>query len=121
MMSESRWGDIFKHLQKCGYDVYSPGTKEGECKKPYIVVKDAGVSKAMSISSSVALYDILVYLPKNQYSRLEPFMRQLKKDMDGLWPMMRPTHQQTTAFYDDSVKAWMSSTTYQNYIKNKRP
>ena len=121
MKQNSRWYDIFMHLKECGYDVYSPGNKEGECKKPYIVVKDAGSSKTPSMSSSIALFDILLYMPRNQYSRLEPFVKGVEEVMDGLWPMIRPAHFRTTAFYDDSVKAWMVSIQYKNYQKNKRP
>lgn len=109
------------HLRQCGYNVYSPGSKEGECKEPYIVVKDAGTSKAPSMSSSIAFFDILLYMPRNQYSRLEPFVSEVEEAMDGLWPMIRPAHFSTTAYYDDSVKAWMVSVQYKNYQKNKRP
>ncbi len=121
MEENSRWSDIFLHLKNKGYDVYSPSTKEGECTSPYIVVKSAGISKALNFSSSVALYDIMLYMPKNMYSRIEPYMRQLKEDMDGLWPMIRPVHFETTPYYDDSVKGWMVSVQYRNYQKNKRP
>lgn len=120
-MENSRWSDIFKHLESSGYEVYPPGVKEGECISPYVVVKDAGTSKDTNVSSSIALYDIMVYMPKNQYSKLESFVRKLEEDMDGLWPMIRPTHFKTTAFYDDSVKGWMVSIQYKNYQKNKRP
>ena len=30
--AESRWQDIYLHLKKVGFDVYSPGIKTGECK-----------------------------------------------------------------------------------------
>ncbi len=120
-MSETRWSDIFLHLKKAGFAVYAPSEKEGECKKPYIVVKGAGVSKAASVSSSVALFDVMVYLPKNQYSKVESFVRDVENALDGLWPMIRPTHFQTAPFYDENVKGWMVSIQYQNYQKNKRP
>ena len=38
-MSENRWQDIFLHLKKEGFDVYSPGIKLGECESEYLVVK----------------------------------------------------------------------------------
>lgn len=120
-MENTRWSDIFNCLKNAGFLVYSPGTKEGECTKPYIVVKDAGASKAPSVSSTVNLYDLLLYIPKNQYSKMEPFIKEAETVMDELWPMIRPTHTRTTAFYDDSVKGFMVSLQYQNYVKNKRP
>ena len=121
MGQNSRWSDIFLHLKRSGYEVYSPGTKESECVSPYIVVKGAGISKAPNVSSSQALFDLLVYVPKNNYSALETFVRGVEEIMDGLWPMIRPTHFQTAPFYDESVKAWMVSIQYANYQKNKRP
>ncbi len=108
-------------LKDAGYEVYSPGTKEGECTSPYIVVRDAGKSKAMGISSSIALFDILIYLPRNSYSKLEPFVRDVEDCMDGLFPTIRPVHYKSTPFLDDDVKAWMVSIQYKNYQKNKRP
>lgn len=121
MKQDSRWSDIYFHLKNSGYDVYPPGIKQGECKTPYIVVKGAGVSKAPGISSNVALFDLLVYVPKNSYSAIETFIRGLEEVMDGMFPMIRPSHYQTTPYYDDAVKAWMVSVQYKNYQKNKRP
>lgn len=121
MLQNTRWSDIFKHLERCGYDVYPPATKEGECLADYIVVKDNGMSKSPTVSSSIALYDILLYVPKNQYSTIENKVTTLKEHMDGLWPMIRPTHFVTAPFYDDAVKGWMISIQYQNYRKNNRP
>lgn len=120
-MSDSRWGDIFLHLKKAGIAVYAPGTKEGECKKSYVVVKGAGTSKVEGISSSAALFDILAYVPKNSYSKIESYVREVENAMDGLWPMIRPTHFQTEPFFDENVKGWMVSIQYVNYRKNKRP
>lgn len=120
-MEKSRWSDIFLHLKDKGFDVYSPGSKEGECKSPYVVVKHAGKSKNPTVSSSMMLYDILVYLPKNKYSQLETFVGKVEDAMDGLWPMIRPVHYQTTPYYDEEIKAWMVSIQYQNIRKNKRP
>lgn len=120
-MENSRWKDIFRHLKNLGYDVYPPGNKEGECTKPYIVVKDAGTTKVAGISSSLALFDVMVYMPYNRYSELEEYSRKVEKDMDGLWPMIRPAHFKTTSFYDESVKGYMVSIQYKNYQKNTRP
>lgn len=121
MADNSRWKDIFRHLKQVGYAVYSPGQKKGECTSPYLVIRDAGASKAMGISSTIQLYEILIYLPENQYSRIEEYVRETEKAMDGMWPMLRPTHFKTTPFYDEQIKGWMTSIQYQNYQKNKRP
>jgi len=116
----SRWSDIFNHLKTSGFSVYSPGTKSGECTSPYIVVRSAGITQVETVSSNRALYDILVYIPKNRYSAMEPYLDSVKEAMDGLFPMIRPTHTQTTPYFDDAIKAWMVSIQYQNYQKKTR-
>ena len=120
MMEDSRWSDIFTCLQQAGYDVYPPATKEGECTQPYLVVKDAGVTEHASISSNIALFDIMVYMPRNQYSKLENYVKGVQQAMDALFPMIRPTHFVTASFFDDTVKGWMQSIQYQNYQKKVR-
>lgn len=109
------------HLKKRGLHVYAPGTKEGECLKPYVVVKDAGASKSMYAPATAVYYDLLMYVPKNMYSSLETYVKRVEMDMDDLWPMIRPTHTRTTAYFDEDVKGWMVSMQYVNYAKNKRP
>ncbi len=120
-MIDTRWSDIFKHLKYKGIDVYSPGTKEGECKSPYVVLKDAGDSKAENSPATRRIYDLLLYLPKNNYSNLEVYISEVVEAMDELYPMIRPLHSRTTPYYDDTYKAWMTSIQYINYRKNKRP
>lgn len=114
---QSRWQDIFMHLAKEGFEVYSPGTKVGECTSPYLVVKNDGSSKHPTISSDVDLYAVLCYVPKNGYSTLEPLVQMVKKSMKGLEPMIKPYGSQTPSYYDDSLKAHMISIEYKNYKK----
>ncbi len=120
-MADTRWGDIFRHLRKEGFEVYSPGTKEGECARPYIVLKDVGDSKAENGPATQRIYDLILYIPKDRYSEIEVFVDRVNVAMDGLWPMIRPLHTRTTPFYDDEFKAWMTSVQFINYRKNKRP
>ena len=115
--TESRWQDIFLHLKKVGFDVYSPGTKVGECTKEYIVVKNDGSSKHPAVSSDNDLYAVMCYVPKESYSRLEPMVQEVKKAMKGLEPMILPYGSQTPSYYDDSYKAHMISIEYKNYKK----
>ena len=49
--ADSRWQDIYLHLKKSGFDVYSPGVKTGDCTKEYIVVKNDGSSKLPNFRS----------------------------------------------------------------------
>lgn len=115
--AESRWQDIFLHLKEAGFDVYSPGTKVGECTEEYIVVKNDGSSKHPTVSSDNDLYAVMCYVPKENYSRLEPMVQEVKKVMKGLEPMILPYGSQTPSYYDDSYKAHMISIEYKNYKK----
>jgi hypothetical protein len=115
--AESRWQDIFLHLKKEGFDVYSPGTKVGECTEEYIVVKNDGSSKHPTVSSDNDLYAVMCYVPKESYSRLEPMVQEVKSAMKGLEPMILPYGSQTPSYYDDSYKAHMISIEYKNYKK----
>lgn len=84
---------------------------------PYIVVKHAGGNQFMQFSSTRDLYELLIYVPQDQYSRLEPFVGEVKTAMKGLEPMIKPMHYETPSFLDDTVKAHMVSVQYANYKK----
>ena len=115
--NESRWQDIFTHLKDKGFEVYSPDTKTGECKKEYLVIKNDGSSKHPSFSTDIDLYAVMCYVPKNKYSTLEPLIQRVKKAMKELEPMIKPYGTQTPSYYDDSYKAHMISIEYKNYKK----
>lgn len=115
--ADSRWQDIFLHLQSAGFDVYSPGTKVGECTSEYIVVKNDGSSRHANFSTDNDFYAVMCYVPKQQYSLLEPLVQRVKQAMKGLEPMILPQGIQTPSYYDDSYKAHMVSVQYKNYKK----
>lgn len=116
---DSRWQDLYLFLTSKGYDVYTPGQKEGECLSKYIVVKYAGSVKADMISSRRDLYDLILYVPKANYSQLESFVQQVITDMKEIEPLfMSYDNQQDTSYFDDSVKAHFVSIVYMNYKKN---
>lgn len=114
---ESRWQDIYEHLKKKGYDVYAPGTKNGECINPYIVIKNDGGYKHANFSTNRDMYAIMCYVPKGQYSKLEPMIQKVKKDMKELEPMIQPYGQQLPSYYDDTYKAHYITIEYENYKK----
>lgn len=114
---DSRWQDIFTHLKNKGYDVYAPGTKVGDCVSPYIIVKNDGSYKHVNFSTDRDMYAILCYVPKGQYSKLEPLVQRVKKDMKELEPMILPYGQQMPSYYDDTYKAHYISIEYENYKK----
>lgn len=116
-MAETRWQDIYLRLKENSIDVYSPGQHAGKCEAKYAVVKEAGASQVAGISQQQALYDIMCYVPKNQYSTLGVYVEQIKTVMKSLKPMIMPMYMETTPFYDDSVEAWMVSIQYRNMKK----
>lgn len=119
-MADTRWKDIYDKLVEHDIAVYSPGQHTGECTSAYVVVKTAGRTGSTEISSSQDLYDLMCYVPKDQYSTLEGFVDTVEEIMDELFPMIRSMHFRTASFYDDSVKGHMISTQYYNWKKNTR-
>ncbi len=113
----SRWEDIVMCLKENGFDVHSPGTKTGECKSPYVVVKNDGSTKLVSFSSNSDFYAVMCYVPKQEYSKLEPMIQKVKATMKKLEPMILPYGTETPSFYDDGYKAHMISIEYKNYKK----
>lgn len=116
-MADSRWQDIYLHLQSEGFNVYSPAIKLGECTEEYVEVKNDGSSVHPYVSTDVDLYAVMCYVPKNKYFLLEPLVQKVKASMKKMQPMIMPYGQQTPSVYDDSVKAHMVSIEYKNYKK----
>lgn len=115
--ADSRLQDLYRHLKSKGFDVYFPGIKSGECTKPYIVIKNDGGTKHTSFSTNVDLYSIMCYVPKQSYSKLEPYVMSVKMAMKEIIPLFHEHGQETPSYYDDSVKAHMVSIEYRNYKK----
>lgn len=113
----SRWQDIFLHLESEGFEVYPPCIKAGECSSEYIVVKNNGSTKHANVSTYDDFYSVMCYVPKSNYSDLEPLVQRIKYAMKGLEPMIVPYGSQTPSYYDDGLKAHMISIEYVNYKK----
>lgn len=116
-MSKNRWGDIYKHLKSKGFDVYSPAQHEGECITKYIVLKISSSAQISGYSSERCTYDILLYIPKNEYSQIEDFVSEVESAMKELEPMIMSMHYKTAPYYDDQVKGHMVSIQYRNNRK----
>ena len=115
--SESRWGDIFENLKRHGFDVYPPGVKIGDCMSPYIVIKLGTSTEHTSFSTNVNLYYVMCYVPKQSYSKLEPYVHSVMEAMKKLVPLILPYGERQTSYYDDAMQAHMVSITYKNYSK----
>lgn len=114
---DSVWADVFNHLKGNGIDVYPPQVKIGECCKPFVVVKLGSTSQLENFSSDRVTYELLVYVPRQSYSRLEPYVEHVKEIMSELRPLVRYAHGITASFYDDTIKAHMVTLDYYNYRK----
>lgn len=116
-MSYSVWAEVYKKLKAKGYEVYSPGQKEGECERKYIVIKDDGTTKDLVVSSLVKTITIMCYVPSNRYSELSGYVSEVKGVMKEMFPLVRPNGLETPSFLDDAVKAHMISVQYNSYMK----
>lgn len=114
---DSVWQDIYKCLKNANIEVYAPSIKVGECLSKYVVVKNDGSSRHPEFSTDEELYAVMCYVPKQAYSTLEPFVREVKGILSALRPMIKPTGVQTPSYYDDTYKAHMVSISYRNYKK----
>ena len=96
-ITDQRYKDILISLSNAGFDVYTPGTHKGECKKSYIVVVNAGTDEIYGISSTQTIYEILLYVPINNRTYLDEFADNVKnillneasRDFD--WSDISPT------------------------------
>lgn len=117
MAERSRWGDIYEHLQSKGFAVYSPGQHKGECTSKYIVLKTSTKTRIAGLSSVRQLYDLMIYIPVDEYSQLEPFVNDVEAAMKELQPMIMPVYYQAASYYDSGVKGHMVSLQYRNNRK----
>ena len=115
-ITDQRYKDILISLSHAGFDVYTPGTYKGECKKPYIVVLNAGTDEIYGISSTQTIYEILLYVPVNNRTYLDEFADNVKNVMRrDLWPMILPVNSELADYVDDEKKAHMRVLQYKNY------
>lgn len=104
---------IFSLLQKNNLRVFAPNAHKGECIESYLVLKETNTSQYVNYSTQIILYDIMCYA-KN-YTDCLKLKEEVRKTMLKAQPSVMPTDNETTAFFDDSVKGYMSSIEYRNY------
>lgn len=114
------WENIMDVLKMNGFEVYPPATKKGECTKKYIVVKQDGASQINRYSSVRVYYRFLLYVPRNEYSELSKFEKEVKTVLDEqLYPLIKPSGQTETDFYDDNINGHLRVFLYQNNVRDK--
>lgn len=110
---------IYDTISVDGTETYFPGQHKGDCTDPYVVVKSSGSMEEIDVSSERPIYDILLYVPKNQYSKIEGFRAETKQKLKRLFPLISYTGSETESYYDESVKGHMISLQYQGIRKIK--
>lgn len=110
------WQTLYNHLKANNIDVYPPNVHTGECKNSYTVVTTAGASKMGGNSSQTVVYDFLCYTKR--FADLEAYVQTVRDKLKTLQMALRDTENETPAYYDDEVKAYMISMQYQ-FFKQK--
>ena len=76
---QTLWQKIFLHLEKLGYEVYSPGQKRDKCQNSYVVIKENGTSAMIGNVAGYKMFDIIIYHPMDAYSTMEPYVENIKE------------------------------------------
>lgn len=118
-VAKTLWQEIYLHLIKYGYEIYSPGQKRDKCINPYVVIKENGTHALVGNISGYKIFDIIIYYPLDQYSEMEFYVENIKgalKEIENL----RPTGNETSTIIDNEVKAYTTSVEYQQFKSLRR-
>lgn len=114
------WENIADVLKKNGFKVYPPATHKGECTEKYIVLKQDGSSQINGYSSRRVYYRFLLYVPREEYTELTKFEKAVKKVLDEqLYPLIKPSGQTETDYFDDNINGHLRVFLYQNNERDK--
>lgn len=104
------WKEIYRHLEQCGFEIFSLGQHRGICETPYLVLRNNGAGHIRSVEAYE--YEVLIYYPFEHYSEFEAYIEKVKDSMNGLYPMVKLVDDQQPHYPDDDVKAYMTSLVY---------
>lgn len=104
---------IFVFLKENNFNVFAPNTHKGECVEDYLVLKETNTSKFVNYTTQIVLYDILCYA-KN-YTDCLKLKEKVRQAMLKASQIVKPTGNETEAFFDENVKGYMASIEYYNY------
>lgn len=110
---------IYDTLKEAGFNVYAPGQHKGECISEYVVVQDAGNVNTTNMRVKTKTFNILCYAPSSKYFELERFKERIIETLRELYPMIIETGNETSSYFDESVKGWTQSIEYENYRQIK--
>lgn len=108
--ADNSWKSIYNHLKSNGYSVFSPGQHVGKCESLYVVLAKAPTTKRYCVEDR--LYDILIYIPLNDYSTIEDALQHLKFTMNKLFPFVQMYEDSSEPYLDKDVAAYMTSIMY---------
>lgn len=120
-VKKSVWELVADELIKNGIKTYPPATKIKQCTEPYVVLKLGGAYRVKTYSTQREYYQILLYVPKNQYSKMADFEERVRRVLDNppLFPMIMPSGQTENDFFDDNIDAHLRIIIYYNYKRNR--
>ena len=111
--TKSVYQNVMDILIAKGFECYPPATKKGECKRPYIVVKVNGSSQRNEYSSRVVYIRFLLYVPQNDFSKLDEFEKAVKETIDEyIYPLIKYTGQNEVDFFDDNINGHLRTMLY---------
>lgn len=104
---------IYDHLKSKGIDVYFIGQHKGECKLPYVVLKDDGTGgQNGSNKIGAQTVDIIFFVPQNQFTKIISFKNTVRVYLKEL-NFLRYTGIEMGTVTDDEKKALTCSVLYQ--------
>lgn len=104
--------DIYDHLKAGGLNPYFIGQHEGDCKRPYVVIKEG--SAIPSIPSNyvgLKVIDMILYVPSSSFIELGKYEARVKESLRDL-RYLRRTGTETPSIPDDEKKAYTKSIEY---------
>ncbi len=106
---------LFEYLQDNKIDVYFVGQHQGECKKPYVVLKDDGVNSSNGRVGK-GYIDILFFIPENRFTKIKDFRKQIV-DLLKEFKSIRYAGNETGIVTDNDKKSINFFNYYEKYIR----
>lgn len=106
------WATIFDKLEEKNLNPFPTGVHKGHCNEPYCVVKEGSqIPSLQSNKLGQRVIDIIVFVPLNDYTELEPYKNKIRSGLKEL-KFLRKTGFESQAIPDDEKKAYTSSIQY---------
>lgn len=117
----SVWQIVADILTKYGsLPVFPPATHNGEVTTPYIVLKEDGSAVVPSYSSMYRYFRIMIYVPRNEYSKLDEYEAEVRRILqDNVFPLLLPSGSSESDYYDDNYNGHLRALLYRNVYREK--